>query len=275
MNIQQLFEQHLALPSPPNVVKELIQSFQNEDIAIHEITKTIALDQVISAKLLRLANSAHFHASHSIGTIDQAVGYIGFNTTRTLIISSGLTSSFKPQKGFQLEYFWRYSLHTAVVAKWLAVKTKNNSELAFTIGLMHAIGQLIMHTAMPEKCKEIDQIIDIWHDERIAHEQSMLGYHYANISAELSRRWGFPPVFAEVIDSFPEVAITSTHNPMAAIIYIAAWFSRAQKNALTIEQMQSEYPCEVGNILGLEFEQINESMPSLDELCDGFDDLIM
>ena len=73
MNIQQLFEQPLALPSAPNVVKELIQSFQDEDVSIQEITKKIELDQVIGAKLLRLANSAHYHASRTIGTIDLAV----------------------------------------------------------------------------------------------------------------------------------------------------------------------------------------------------------
>ena len=140
---------------------------------------------------------------------------------------------------------------------------------------MHAIGQLIMHTAMPGTCKELDQTMDMWNEGRIAYEQSMLGYHYANVSAELSRRWGFPPVFSEVIDSFPEVTNTSEPNPIAAIIHLATWFSRAQKNALTIEQMQSEFPTKVGQLLGLSFENINEEMPSLDELCDGLDVLIV
>lgn len=274
MNIEQLFQQTLALPSPPELVKELIQSFQDEDIAIQEITKAIELDQVISAKLLRLANSARYHASHTIGTVDHAVAYLGFNTTRTLVISSGLTSSFKLAQGFQLEYFWRYSLHTAVVARWLAVKTKNDSELAFMIGLMHAIGQLIMHSVMPEKCTELDKVTDIWQESRVVRERSLFGYHYANVSAVLASKWGFPAVFAEVIDVFPEVVGADTPNSLAIILHIASWFSRAQKNALTIEQMQHEFPVEIGEMIGLSFESINLEMPSLDELCDGLDDLI-
>lgn len=275
MTIEQLFEQSAILPSPPNVVKKLIQSFQSEDVAIKEITKTIELDQVISAKLLRLANSAHYNVSGTISTIDHAVAYLGFNVTRTLVISSGLTSSFKPTQDFQLEYFWRYSLHTAVVAKWLAIKTKNDTELAFTIGLMHAIGQLIMHAAIPSKCKKLDQIADVWHKGRMAQERTMLGYHYANVSAELSRRWGFPAAFSEALESFPEVVTTATPCQVAAIIHIAAWFSCAQKNALTIEEMQSEFPHDVGEIIHLSFEEINQEMPSLDELCDGLDILIV
>lgn len=274
MKLEALFDQPQALPSAPGIVQELIHSFSEEHISIPEITKKISADQVLSAKLLRLANSAHYHVSRTIGTVDHAVIMLGFVTVRTLVISSGLTSSFKPTQGFALEYFWRYSLHTAVVAKWLARKTHQNLDMAFTIGLMHAIGQLIMHSAMPEQCRRIDEIADPWNERRLEIEKEALGYHFATVSAELANRWKFPADFAAAIEAFPEPLRHDSLRQMAAIVHLAAWFARAQKNALSIEEMQASFPDDIGACIGLTFNAINDEMPSLDELSEGLDLLI-
>lgn len=61
---------------------------------------------------------------------------------------------------------------------------------------------------------------------------------------------------------------------MAAVIHLAAWFARAQKNALSVEQMQAAFPDEIDAGIGLTFDEINEEMPSLDELSEGLDVLI-
>lgn len=274
MNLQALLDQPQALPSAPGVVQELISSFGNEDISFKEIAPKIAADQVLSAKLLRLANSAHYHVSRSIGTIDHALTILGFVTVRTLVISSGLAGSFKPIKGFDLEYFWRYSLHTAVVAKWLAKKTHENQDLAFTVGLMHAIGQLVMRTGMPEQCLQIDQMADPWSDRRITVERETFGYDFTTVSTELANRWKFPAEFSSAVAAFAQPLSQDPPNRMAAIIYLAAWFARAQKNALTVEQMQATFPEAIGTSIGLTFDAINEAMPSLDELSEGLDLLI-
>ena len=158
MNFDTLFQQQNALPTIPKVVQELIDSFNNDDVSIDEIARKLAADQVLSAKLLRLANSSYYHSSRSVGTVDDAVLMLGFMTVRTLVVSSGLTGSFKAMPGVDLKQFWRYSMHTAVIAKWIAKQVHGNSDFAFTVGLMHAIGQLLMHAAMPEQMLQIDKI---------------------------------------------------------------------------------------------------------------------
>ena len=72
MNFDTLFQQQNALPTIPKVVQELIDSFNNDTVSIEEIAKKLAADQVLSAKLLRLANSSYYHASRSVGTVDDA-----------------------------------------------------------------------------------------------------------------------------------------------------------------------------------------------------------
>lgn len=142
MNFDALFLQQHALPTISKVVQEVIESFNNDRVSVEEISQKLAADQVLSAKILRLANSSYYHVSRSIGTVDDAVLMLGFMTVRTLVVSTGLTGGFKNVAGFDLKKFWRYSMHTAVVAKWLAKQKKVNSDFAFTVGMMHAIGQL-------------------------------------------------------------------------------------------------------------------------------------
>ena len=149
MNLDALFQQPQALPTIPKVVQELIQSFNNEDVSVGEITRRISADQVLSARLLRLANSAYYHVSRTVATVDDAVTMLGFINVRTLVIGTGLTGGFKSLPGIDLRQFWRHSLHTAVAAKHLSRELGLNAELAFTVGLMHAIGQLVMHAGMP------------------------------------------------------------------------------------------------------------------------------
>lgn len=120
MKLDALFQQQNALPSIPKVVQEVIDSFNNDSVSIDEIARKLSADQVLSAKLLRLANSSYYHASRTVGSVDDAVLMLGFMTVRTLVVSSGLTGGFKAMPGVDLKQFWRYSLNTAVAAKWIA-----------------------------------------------------------------------------------------------------------------------------------------------------------
>lgn len=95
MQLDELFQQPQALPAVPKIVHELIDSFNNEDISIEEIARKLAADPVLSARLLRLANSAYYHVSRTIGTVPESIAMLGFVTVRTLVISSGLTGGYK------------------------------------------------------------------------------------------------------------------------------------------------------------------------------------
>jgi HD-like signal output (HDOD) protein len=263
MKLEALFQNPTALPTAPKVVDELISSFDKASVSTEEIAKKLSADPVLSAKLLRLANSAYYHVSRSIGTVEDAVLMLGFVTVRTLVISSGLVSGFKTVPGLDLRQFWRYSLRTAVGAKFIAKACKQNTDLAFTIGMMHAIGQLVIHAGMPEQAVALDK-------HRLEAEQEALGYTYADVGAELARRWKFPPVFSDTIAAIPNPG----DDTLAAVIHLAAWRARIDENKLTEEQIAACYPTEVAEELGLEENALIDQMPSLDELSAGLDELI-
>lgn len=274
MKLDALFQNPTALPTAPKVVEELISSFDKASVSTEEIAKKLSTDPVLSAKLLRLANSAYYHVSRSIGTVEDAVLMLGFVTVRTLVISSGLVSGFKTVPGLDLKQFWRYSLHTAVSAKWIAKKTKENTDLAFTIGMMHAIGQLVIHSAMPEQAMALDKVAGPMDSRRLDAEQASFGYTFADVGAELAKRWKFPAAFSETISAFPAPHVDGELNRLAAVVSLAAWRARVEQAGLSDEEIAACYPTELADELGLDDNALIDDMPPPDELSAGLEELV-
>jgi len=274
MKLEALFQNPTALPTAPKVVQELINSFNDPNVSTDDVAKKVSTDPVLSAKLLRLANSAYYHVSRSIGTVEDAVMMLGFVTVRTLVISSGLVSGFKSVPGLELKQFWRYSLNTAVGAKWIAKQARENTDLAFTIGMMHAIGQLVIHAAMPEQAIELDKAAPPLDARRLDTEQASLGYTFADVGAELASRWKFPEPFALAIKAFPHPTAETPLNRMAAVLHLAAWRARVEENKLSHEEKVACYPTEVAAALGLAPDLLLDDMPELSELSEGLEELV-
>ncbi len=274
MKIDALFQQQNALPMIPKVVQEVIDSFNNDSVSIDEIAKKLSADQVLSAKLLRLANSSYYHASRTVGTVDDAVLMLGFMTVRTLVVSSGLTGGFKSMPGIDLKQFWRFSLFVAVVAKWLAKKSQGNSDFSFTVGLMHAIGQLVMHAGMPEQMLQVDKIAQPLDARRADLERSSFSYNFYDVGAELAKRWRFPDSFATAILAAESPLEAKEFDKTGAIVHIAAWRARALEFKYSEDEILATFPAEVAKRVGISSEIVLNEMPPLEELCAGLEDLI-
>jgi HD-like signal output (HDOD) protein len=274
MNFDTLFQQPNALPAAPKIVQDLIASFGDEDVLAHDIARKLAADPVLSAKLLRLANSAFYQVARSVSTVNDAVMMLGFSTVRTVVISSGMIDGFKSTPGMDLKRFWRVSLHAAVAAKWLAKQVDGDTELAFTIGMMHGIGQLVLHVGIPEQTRLLDAAVSPLDAKRFDAEREALGYDYAEVGAELALRWKFPDAFADTLRAFPRPLQQQPFEPLPAIIYLAAWFARSHENGLSKDEIRTNTPTEVAEKLGLEPYLLSDAMPPLAELSDGLESLV-
>jgi HD-like signal output (HDOD) protein len=271
MTLEDLLHNPKALPTAPKIVADLISSFEHDNVSNDEIARKLSTDPVLSAKVLRLANCAYYGLSFRIGTVDQALQMLGFGTVRTLVISSALVSGFRTAPGIDLKRFWRFSLHTAVGAKWIANKAGEDSELAFTIGLMHAIGLLIIHSAMPEQAQELSEVSGPFDADRMAQEKIAFGYTNAEVGAELARRWRFPPAFSDAIRDFPDAF---TRNGMAAAIHLGVWRAMAEEHHLDAEMMTASFPGDAADTLGLSAGVLLTQMPTLTELSAGLEELL-
>lgn len=227
-DVYRILERIQKLPSLPNLVVEILESFDNENVDIATLANKIACDQAIAARVLRVANSPFFGLSGQIGSISEAVTVLGFNNLRGLVAGAVIIDLF-PRSGnvFDWKKFWRHSIAVAVCAKVLGKHMKADAETAFTAGLLHDIGKLVMGVHFPEVFPESLQFDDDCSLETLHAEQAILGLDHAALGGEIALRWRFPPHVQQAIAQHHMAAEQTTENSLIDIIYVANLFAHA------------------------------------------------
>jgi HD-like signal output (HDOD) protein len=185
-------------------MQSLVASLQKEDVSARAIAAQLETDPVLSAKTLRLANSAYFHLSRSVLSLDDALNMLGFVMVRNLVLAAGMGLAFKNVKGLDLRQFWRHSLCTAGGARWLASQTEADADLAFMTGLIQGLGHLVLRAGDAKALETLDHECAPLDPRRADCERRVLGFHHGQVAAELARRWNFPAVIANTLAAVPE-----------------------------------------------------------------------
>jgi HD-like signal output (HDOD) protein len=282
MELKTLVDQPGKLPTIPKVAQQLIASFSSDDVSVNEIASQLTADPALSAKLLRLANSAYFHVSRTIGTVESALQMLGFVMVRNLVLGNSVAGAFKHIPGVDLKQFWRYNLYTACSARWLAHRADFNSDLVFTLGLMHGIGQLQMHAVMPQAVAPLDQQMSVLDAGRAALESQTFGFDHTQVSAELARVWNFPQPLIDALRQVAQPLAGPEFSEAAAWVHMGAWRARCEVLGLSCEVQAATYPVEVGRKLHLDSgwtgalanqlpQDASTLMPPLPELTEGLE----
>lgn len=262
MKLEQIFEQAHRLPSVPKVVQELITSFGKPDTPISDIAARIALDQVIAAKTLRLANSAHVSATHRIGSLNEAAMILGFSTLRTLVIATGISGAFVSTPGFDRKRFWLHSLDVAACACWIARQAGQDEDAAFTCGLIHNIGELLIHVVKPELAFHIDRSVEKGADRRVL-EDNNIGFDYVEVGAELARRWSFPESFQLAILNQNTPLQDPECAPLGLILHLAILICQLKAHKPLAEIEASDLPETELAMLGLDAATLVGKLPEV------------
>ena len=199
MDIESLFDQLHTLPSIPKVAQELIQQFDNPSSSLESVARNIERDPVIAAKVLRLANSPRFRGAREAVSVEDAAMRLGFNTLRTLVLASAMTGAFQADTGFDLKGFWIRSFRVASIARCLAKQRKLDTDAAFTCGMMHNIGELLIQTGAPDFARRMTRHPTREAAAHAAEENLQLGFGYPEVGAELARRWQLPELIQHAI----------------------------------------------------------------------------
>lgn len=226
--IEDVIKRIQDLPSLPVVVIELLSSMNQEDIDVHLLATRITLDQSLTAKTLRLANSSFYGMQSKVTSIQQAIAVLGFHAIRTLVTACSLTSSIPPSgsKQFDFQAFWRHSVATAVAAKALAARLRQNTETAFTTGLLHDLGTLVLATRFPAQYERALAYRKEHDCDVITAEHAEFGLDHTLVGSALAAYWKFPATI--------QAAVASHHEPadpdlisLPLIIYAANIFAHA------------------------------------------------
>ncbi|PLY48303.1 histidine kinase [Janthinobacterium sp. ROICE36] len=200
LSFEHIIRQIQELPSLPVVVLELLSSMDQDDTDVHVLAQKIELDQALAAKTLRIANSSFYGMQSKVTSIPQAVSVLGFHSIRTVVTACALTGSFAPVNGgFDFQAFWRHSLATAIAARLLAPHLRINPETAFTAGLLHDLGTLVLVTRFPAEHALVRNYRQA-HDCQMADaELAVIGIDHAQVGSALAAYWKFPEAIQQAV----------------------------------------------------------------------------
>ncbi|WP_291218086.1 HDOD domain-containing protein [Hydrogenophaga sp.] len=262
MQLEALLNFPRALPAMSRTVSDLLAEMNKDDPNPKRVSDLISQDPSLTTRVLRLSNSAFFRVSRKIGSAEEAVAMLGMTHVRSLVMAAALGSSFKNVPGVNLPQFWRYSLRVADISKSLSGLLRQNESNAFTAGLIHAIGDLIMHIAMPDLIAPLDMGTPPLDLNRARAEMSVFGYSYAQVGAGMAEKWQFPTTIVSALNNQISPFDDEAYDPLGGVLHIASWRARAEEIQLDENGLVATFPDLVGLSLGLDLDSVLGKDPS-------------
>jgi HD-like signal output (HDOD) protein len=262
-SLESLFES-VRLPAITEVAHALIRTLSNDEASVAEIRDLIAEDPALTAKLLRLANSAQFGLRRGVGTLDDAIALVGMAQVRALSLGACLSESFPSVPGLDQKAFWRSSIVTAGYAQWLAARLGIDSQVAWLTALMLRLGELIIVQGHPHTLAEIEQLPHL-PGHRWQHELRLVGFTEGQVTADLARRWNFPMQMVQALQRSSDPLTDQAFSRLGAVIHLAAWLADAQD--LGHEAMDT-LPQDVVGALMLDAQWMHATFPAADSFVD-------
>lgn len=261
MKISALLERQFNLPSIPKVVALLLMELGRSEVDLRKVTQLISTDPALTTLLLQLANSSFFNLSGKISSVSEALALLDLAYVKTMAQTAASVTSPKAVPGIHLQRFWEYSLNVAKVSRSLAGLVRQNQQAAFTCGLIHAIGELAMHLAMPEEMALLDKDTPPLDMRRAKAERRELGYCYATVGAGFARMWHFPQPMVDALEHQFAPFENNVYEPLAGVIHLAAWRARAKEASMDERAMAVTFPDAVGVAMDLDIDAVLQQDP--------------
>jgi putative nucleotidyltransferase with HDIG domain len=215
------------LPTPPLVFTQIVNVVDDPDTSAYEVAAIIAEDPAMSAKVLRITNSAFYGLSGTVNSVKQAVVIIGLNGVKSLVISTSVIDMFKGDqigREFQ-DLFWRHSLVTAFGSRMLMRILKpgefGTSELAFSTGLLHDIGKLVMYLQDPDACRLIQEQCATQPILELSAERETFGCTHADVGDKITAKWNLPSELSKAISYHHEPLEYDDPTHLTDVVHVA------------------------------------------------------
>lgn len=211
--VQAVLEEIKSLEPLPQVAARVMQIAEDEDLVPSDLVRIIETDAALTAKILKLCNSAYYGFQREVASLQDAGNLLGCTTLVNLVLTSCTGRYFRDygkQNGNSATAWWERSVATALATSHLAgMRGGVDRGRAYTAGLLENFGQLVFQRYLPEIAEQLEQELAAG-VKRLDAERMLLGIDHAEVGAQLAERWGFPESLVE--------AIRCHHEPERAVI---------------------------------------------------------
>lgn len=249
------------LPAMPQVAMRVLNFDENDSRNGAELARIVGADPGLSARLIKVSNSAYYGFARRLGTVREAVLVIGFRQVRQIVLGAALMDTWKrivPCEGFDTDVFWEHSLMVAMAAETAArIAGEARPEEAFTAGILHDMGLLAMlvgdrnrMVAAIRGARSGMPVIDA--------EREVFGFGHAEAGEALAGHWNFPEVLVAAIGRHHDPGI-GRNEGLPGMVALGVRIS----NANGLFGGYRDAPCELED----------EEMAEVVRACGGFDGL--
>ena len=218
------------MPTLPEAVMRILNMSDDPNAEMEDIADAIMMDKVLTARMIRLVNSAFWGIRRHITSVREAIVYLGLNQIRSIVLTTSLFNTFQSRNpSFRIAAIWEHGLGCAMISRDIAKKIGyKDLENAYLAGLMHDIGEVVLSQF---DVKTFDDVINLVQTENIPFyeaESRIIGINHTDFSDWFMDQWGFSEELAEVISHHHSLDKASINPQLVSIVVLANLFCKVR-----------------------------------------------
>lgn len=209
----------------PEIISKIVSLTEDPDSTAQDMEQVILRDQILTTKILRLANSAYYGYARKISKVSQATVLLGFQAIKSMALASTVSVYLTSElKGYSLEKdeLWTQSQTCAIVSRYIAKHIKYpNPEEAYIAGLLRDIGKTVLNQHMEKEYSEVLTKIEVDNVSFLEAEKEILGFDHAEIGEKIAEKWNLPKALVDTIGHHHTPELANINQLLVSIVHVA------------------------------------------------------
>ncbi|MDY7030803.1 MAG: HDOD domain-containing protein [Thermodesulfobacteriota bacterium] len=213
-----------SFPTLPTVVNRVMDITADPESSAEDLMHIIRPDQSLTTTILKMANSAFFGQMRKVSSLQKAIIVLGFSEVRNIILAKAVFNSFKNLNNggeFDIRKHWEHSFVCGLVSQSIAEKLEQSCGDFFVAGLLHDIGRLLMHLALPSELSNIIKMTGHLRFMMFHMEEEKFGISHDEVGMRLLKRWFFPETLLTAVGYHHRPYEEKTHILFSRVVYVA------------------------------------------------------
>lgn len=198
--LEDLIDSTVSIPTIPTILTEITAIFDSPDGSAKDAARVIEKDPAIATRALRLVNSSFYGLKNPVSNINLACSILGLKVIKNLVVQATVLQTFGAGESngeFDADWLWDHSFKAAVACRLLAEHTviaeNFNKDDAYTCGLIHDIGKLILIDSQTDRFLEALEFSKENGIPLAKAEGEVFGFNHAHVGGLLANRWKLAP----------------------------------------------------------------------------------
>jgi len=264
-----------SLGSHAEVIRDIEAALNCQNSTLANLAEAIEKDPDLAGRLLKLGNSAFFGFSSRLETVSAAIGLIGIQQVRDLILAANVIDTFDgiAPELVDMKSFWEHSLACGLGARALAIaRHMPQPEKYFVAGLLHDLGRLVLFRQAPAKAAEV---FALYKSRRMLlrnAEREVLGFDHAQIGMELARYWNYPASLGQSVAYHHQPMEAGLHQLGSSVVHVADYLVHAMQMGNSGERFVPPLDLRAWERLGLSTDMLDSVMKTVDEQIEAVEE---